>query len=91
MGLGSTTLVSALALPLLSTVRTTDVRDRGRVFGVSAMDASDIEFMLWRFSGEGRRAILAAELLRLRESSEAYILCGREFPVVLLLLMPGLS
>jgi len=84
------TLVSALALPLLSTVRTTEVRERGRLLGVSAIEANDIEFMLARFRGEGRRAMLAAELLRLRESNEAYILCGREFPVVLLLRIPGL-
>ena len=46
--------------------------------------------MLARFKGEGRRAMLAAELLRLRESIEAYMLCGREFPVVLLRRSPGL-
>jgi len=87
----SITRVSALALPSLSIVSTTEVRDRAScLFGVSAMGANaTLGSRLLRLVGDGLRAIPAAELLRVNESSEAYMLCGRATPVVLLLRTPG--
>jgi hypothetical protein len=58
MGLSSMSLVSVLAVPLASMVRTTDVRGRG----VSAIEDSEPRAV--RFKGEERREMLQAELLR---------------------------
>lgn len=53
LGLGSMGRVSVLALPMLSMVNTTEVRDLGRFVEASEMDASDVvEFLLYRFNGD---------------------------------------
>lgn len=76
VGLRSIVLVSALALPLLSTVSTMEVRDLG-AFGVdaSSMEARDVvEFRLARLSGEALLWIPEVVLLRPRDSIEPYML-----------------
>jgi len=86
------TLVSVLAIPLASMVRTTDVRTWGR--DVSAIEERESRAM--RFKGEDRRGRLQTELLRARDAAVSGVLDTRlglgfrKVPTVLLRCRPPL-